>query len=329
MTGADPASSPPADDGPGTARSAADGRGRDGSADAAAAAADVDADADADLDVDPRFAGATDCHVHLMPGRLMAAIRDALNDAAGWEFPHPTDRAGIERVLGAHGVRRYLALPYAHRPGIARGLNDWVLDAAADSSMAVPFATVHGDDDVGAVVREAFEAGARGLKFQCPVQECGPADPRLDPAFELAAEYDRPILFHAGTAPMFRDSPHVGADRFREFVASYPEVRACSAHMGTFEWEAFVEIARANESVYLDTCFAMATVVGDYVDFDPSVIPDSVFEDLAGRVMYGSDFPNMPHAYVREREGLLDRDLSEGAFEALFRGAAANFLGET
>lgn len=327
MTGADPASSPPADDGPETARSAADGRGRDGSADAAAAAADVDADAD--LDVDPRFAGATDCHVHLMPGRLMAAIRDALNDAAGWEFPHPTDRAGIERVLGAHGVRRYLALPYAHRPGIARGLNDWVLDAAADSSMAVPFATVHGDDDVGAVVREAFEAGARGLKFQCPVQECGPADPRLDPAFELAAEYDRPILFHAGTAPMFRDSPHVGADRFREFVASYPEVRACSAHMGTFEWEAFVEIARANESVYLDTCFAMATVVGDYVDFDPSVIPDSVFEDLAGRVMYGSDFPNMPHAYVREREGLLDRDLSEGAFEALFRGAAANFLGET
>ena len=327
MTGADPSGPPPADDGPGTARSAADGRGRDGSADAAAAAADVDADAD--LDVDPRFAGATDCHVHLMPGRLMAAIRDALNDAAGWEFPHPTDRAGIERVLGAHGVRRYLALPYAHRPGIARGLNDWVLDAAADSSMAVPFATVHGDDDVGAVVREAFEAGARGLKFQCPVQECGPADPRLDPAFELAAEYDRPILFHAGTAPMFRDSPHVGADRFREFVASYPEVRACSAHMGTFEWEAFVEIARANESVYLDTCFAMATVVGDYVDFDPSVIPDSVFEDLAGRVMYGSDFPNMPHAYVREREGLLDRDLSEGAFEALFRGAAANFLGET
>jgi hypothetical protein len=44
--------------------------------------------------------------------------------------------------------------------------------------------------------------------------------------------------------------------------------------------------------------------------------------------MYGSDFPNMPHDYVREREGLLERDLSEEAFEALFRGAAANFLGE-
>jgi predicted TIM-barrel fold metal-dependent hydrolase len=279
-----------------------------------------------DVDVDPRFAGATDCHVHLMPGRLMAAIREALDDAVGWTFPHPADREGIEATLRAHGVERYLALPYAHRPGIARELNDWVLDAAADSAMAVPFATVHGDDEVRPVVREAFESGARGLKFQCPVQECGPADPRLDPAFELAAEYDHPVLFHAGTAPMYRDSPHVGAGEFREFVASYPEVRACSAHMGTFEWEAFVEVARANESVYLDTCFAMATVVGEYVDFDPSAIPDSVFEDLAGRVMYGSDFPNMPHDYVREREGLLDRDLSEGAFEALFRGAAERFL---
>jgi len=279
-------------------------------------------------DVDPRFAGTTDCHVHLMPERLMAAIRDALNDMAGWEFPHPADRAGIEAALRAHGVERYLALPYAHRPGIARNLNDWVLSTAADSSMAVPFATVHGDDEVGPVVRDAFESGARGLKFQCPVQECGPADPRLDPAFELAAEYDRPILFHAGTAPMFRDSPHVGVGQFREFVDSYPDVRACCAHMGTFEWEAFVDLAYENESVYLDTCFAMATVVGEYVDFDPATIPDSVFEDLAGRVMYGSDFPNMPHDYVREREGLLERDLSEGAFEALFRGAVGNFLGD-
>jgi hypothetical protein len=81
-----------------------------------------------------------------------------------------------------------VALPYAHRPGIAADLNDWVLDRAAESGMCVPFATVHGDDDVRAVVEAAFDRGARGLTFQCPVQKCGPADPRLDPAFELAAE---------------------------------------------------------------------------------------------------------------------------------------------
>lgn len=274
------------------------------------------------------FAPATDAHVHLMPDRLLVAIRDALHDAAGWEFPHPTDREGIERALRGHGVERYLALPYAHEPGIAGDLNDWVLARAAGSEMAVPFATVHGDDDVAAVVREAFDAGARGLKFQCPVQECGPADPRLDPAFELAAAYDRPILFHAGTAPMFEDSPHVGVDQFRQFLASYPEVRACCAHMGTFEHEAFVATAREHETVFLDTCFAMSTAVGESMDFDPAVIGDDVFEDLAGRIMYGSDYPNIPHPYRAEYEGLLARDLPDDAFDELFRGAAERFLGD-
>jgi predicted TIM-barrel fold metal-dependent hydrolase len=277
---------------------------------------------------DETLSGATDVHVHLMPDRLMAAIRGALNEDAGWEFPHPTDREGIEAELRANGVERYCALPYAHKPDIAADLNEWVLERAAESEMCVPFATVHGDDDVRPIVREAFEAGARGLKFQCPVQRVGPDDPRLDPAFELAAEYDRPILFHAGTAPMFRDSPHVGVESFRSFLQSYPEVRACAAHMGAFETAEFIETARNHDNAFLDTCFAMSTAVGEYMDFDPSEIDDSVFEELSGRVMYGSDYPNIPHPYRAEYEGLLQRDLSDAAFEALFSGAAERFLGE-
>ncbi|MFT4882518.1 MAG: putative TIM-barrel fold metal-dependent hydrolase [Natronomonas sp.] len=281
-----------------------------------------------DTETPRRPDGATDVHVHLMPDRLMRAIRGALNDEAGWEFPHPTDRESMEAELRENGIDRYCALPYAHKPDIARDLNQWVLDRAADSEMCVPFATVHGDDEVRAVVREAFEGGARGLKFQCPVQELAPDDPRLDPAFELAAEFDRPVLFHAGTAPMFRDSPHVGVDSFRSFLDSYPEVRACAAHMGAFETEEFIETVRNHDNAFLDTCFAMATAVGDYIDFDPKSIDDSVFEELSGRIMYGSDYPNMPHPYRAEYEGLLERDLSEAAFEALFSGAAERFLGE-
>ena len=272
------------------------------------------------------FAPATDAHVHLMPDGLMDAIRGVLSSEAGWSFDHPVARTRIERLLRAAGVERYFALPYAHKPGIAADLNEWVLDRAADSTMAVPFATVHGDDDVRAVVRDAFEAGARGLKFQCPVQECGPADPRLDPAFELAAAYDRPIVFHAGTAPMFEDSPHVGAEEFESFLASYPNVRACAAHMGTYEHERFLALAREHETVFLDTTMAMSPESPDALGFDPAEIADETLVELSESVMYGSDFPNMPHDYVREREGLLERELSEGAFEALFHGAVEDFL---
>lgn len=269
-----------------------------------------------------------DAHIHLMPDRLITAIREALNDAAGWEFDQPTDREAIEAALREHGIERYVALPYAHKPGMAVDLNEWVLAEASDSEMCIPFATVHPADNVHVVVETAFTNGARGLKFQCPVQEVAPDDPQLDPAYELCAEYDRPVLHHAGNAPMFEDSPHVGIERFHQFRERFPEVRACCAHMGIFEHEAFLDIARADENVYLDTSFAMATVVDRHVDFDPASIDDTVFEDLAGRIMYGSDYPNMPHAYEREYEGLVRRDLPEIMFEALFRGAAEQFLGE-
>lgn len=275
---------------------------------------------------DSPFAPATDVHVHLMPDRLMAAIRRFLGEQAGWSFDHPTDRAGMEQILEKAGVERYYALPYAHKPGMATDLNTWVIERTAASEMAVPFATVHGEDDVGAVVSEAFDAGARGLKFQCPVQECGPADPRLEPAFELAAEFDRPILFHAGTAPMYEESPHVGADQFEAFLESYPEVRAACAHMGTYEWERFVELVREHDNAFLDTSFAMSAAASESMAFSPDSIPDTVFEELSGSIMYGSDFPNLPHSYRAERAHLLGRDLPATVYDDLFRKTAVRFL---
>lgn len=267
-----------------------------------------------------------DCHVHLMPARLMAAIRRSLTEAVGWEFTHPVDQAAMESLLGAHGINRYCALPYAHKPGIADDLNAWVQSRADDSAMCIPFATVHGEDDVHAVIRDAFEAGARGLKFQCPVQEVGPDDPRLDPAFELAAEYDRPILFHAGTAPMFTESPHVGVDAFRSFCERYPEVRACAAHMGAFETDEFLSVLDTHENAYLDTCFAMSTHATEYMKFDPAELPDSVFVEYQDRIMYGSDFPNIPYEYEAERAGILGRELPRSVYRSLFSKTARDFL---
>ncbi|CAI49461.1 amidohydrolase domain protein [Natronomonas pharaonis DSM 2160] len=271
------------------------------------------------------FAPATDCHVHLLPRRLTEAIRSALGGEAGWSFQHSPDPTAIEETLLSAGVERYISLPYAHRPGMAADLNDWVLEWAAASEACVPFATVHPEDDVREVVRAAFDGGARGLKFQCPVQECSPDDPRLAPAFELAAERDRSVLFHAGTAPLYEESPYVGVDRFRAFCASYPNVSVCCAHMGTYETDAFLEVLADNEQAFLDTSFAMAD--SEYVAFDADSIDNSVFETFAGQIMYGSDFPNIPHAYRAERAGLLARDLSSAATDALFRGAADRFLG--
>ncbi|MDB2280869.1 amidohydrolase family protein [Halorubrum ezzemoulense] len=271
--------------------------------------------------------GVVDAHVHLMPERLMAAIREALGEAAGWTFDHPTDRDRMEAALTAAGVERYVALPYASRPGTAADLNEWVIEAAADSEMAVPFATVHaGDDDPGTVVADALDAGARGLKLQLPVQGFAADDPRLDPAYEAVAARGAPVLLHAGTAPMFEDSPHVGVERFESFLASYPDVRVCAAHMGTYEVDAFVELARDNGNVFLDTTFAMSSVAETYMEFDPATVADETLIELSESVMYGSDYPNIPYPYAREREHLLARDLPVEAQRNMFSRTARRFL---
>ena len=274
------------------------------------------------------FRPAIDAHTHLFPERLADAIRRSLSDATDWEFSHPVTRPGVEDTLRAAGVAAAVALPYAHEADLARELNTWLCEQAAASDLLIPFATVHPDDeDVAAVVRDAFEAGARGLKIHCPVQECRPADSRLEPALEVVAEYDRPITYHGGTAPMFEDSPYVGFDAFAELVRSYPELRVCCAHMGTYEVEAFLELARDHETVYLDTTFAMSTSAPDTMGFDPSSIADETLIDRSESIMYGSDFPNIPYPYRNERAGLLARDLPTETTRDLFYRTAIDYLG--
>lgn len=50
--------------------------------------------------------GSIDSRVHLMPERLMVAIREALNDEAGWGFDQPTESEAIEATLREHRDRR-------------------------------------------------------------------------------------------------------------------------------------------------------------------------------------------------------------------------------
>lgn len=274
------------------------------------------------------FAPAIDPHTHLFPEGLMSAIRDVLTEEAGWEFDHPVARPAIEEILTEAGVETYVALPYVHRPEMARDLNSWLCEQAGVSEMLIPFATVHPeDDDVGGIVRDAFESGARGLKFHCPVQEVAPADPRIEEALAVAADYDAPITYHGGTAPMFEDNDYVGADLFAELLDSYPELRVCCAHMGTYETDAFVEFAREYDNAYLDTTFAMSTQAEQTMGFDPGSIPDETFAELSESIMYGSDLPNIPYPYREERAELLGRDLPEETYRDLFYRTAQEYLG--
>lgn len=97
--------------------------------------------------------------------------------------------------------------------------------------------------------------------------------------------------------------------------------------MGTYEVEAFLELARDHETVYLDTTFAMSTSAPETMGFDPSSIPDETVVELSESIMYGSDFPNIPYPYRNERAGLLARDLPRETMRDVFYRTAIDYLG--
>jgi uncharacterized protein len=257
---------------------------------------------------------AIDVHTHLFPDRLMAAVRRALGDMYGWSFDLPTDPQVFSEFVRERGTESFCILPYAHKPGMAPSLNDWMARTANEVPGAIGFACVNqDDDDKVALLTEAFDAGLRGIKLHYQVQNVEPADERLYPVYELMIDRDLPLVVHAGRGPT--DSGTVGVDLFGKLMARYPALRVCVAHMGWPERDAFLALARRYPNVYLDT-----SGVGNhsFADLDVAGLED--------RILFGTDAPNIAFDYDLTVQRILEMGLSEEQNAAIFRDNAVRFL---
>ena len=104
------------------------------------------------------------------------------------------------RGVTAAGFDSAWILPYAHRPGVAESCNEWSAAEVTRYPQLVPGATFHpGDDDLPRLVRRALvELHLRVVKLHCSVGQFSPADPRLEPLWQVAAAQGVPIVVHAG-----------------------------------------------------------------------------------------------------------------------------------
>lgn len=257
---------------------------------------------------------AVDVHTHLFPDRLMAAVRRALAGMYGWSFPVTSEPEPFAALLRRHGIERFVVLPYAHKPGMAHSLNAWIAETCARLPGAIGFACVHPEDDVAAVLAEAFGAGLRGLKLHHQVQEVAPDDPRLFPVYEEMLARDLPMLVHAGKGPT--DNGLVGAAPFRRAMERYPDLRICVAHLGGPEVAEFVAMLADFPRLHLDTSGIGArrlTGLG--------------LERVWDRLLFGSDAPNVRFEYPVAIERVTDLRLPPDAERAVFRDNALEFLG--
>jgi uncharacterized protein len=256
--------------------------------------------------------GLADIHTHFLPPRMLRRVWEYF-DAAGpllgrsWPIRYKgSDEERVARLRGL-GVRMFSALAYAHRPGMAADLNAWTMAFAKATPGCLPSATFYPEPGVDQYVHSALEAGARIFKVHLQVGGFSPADPVLEEVWGVLAEARVPVVVHAGHAPVATE--HTGPGPFGAVLARHPGLTAIIAHMGAPDYEAFLRLALGYERVFLDTTMIFTDFFDALAPFPAAARPLARELGLAGKILLGSDFPNIPYPYARQLGGLVRLDL--------------------
>jgi predicted TIM-barrel fold metal-dependent hydrolase len=250
-----------------------------------------------------------DAHVHLLPGRLAVKVRAFLEQGVA-RMAYPIDHDVVLAQLAACGVGQLWNLPYAHKAGIADGLNESMAEIAGVAGPVgiISGATVHpADPDPVSILRRAVEdLGSRVLKLHCSVGDYAPDDPRLDGVWAYAQDIHLPVVVHVGHGV----NGCTTADELAPLGAvatRFPEARIVIAHSAHEAVDAALDLVEAHDHVHAD----LTPVVTS-----PVVIPAGRLAAVAPKLQFGSDAPNtaieVGAGLTRVRELPLARSLIDG-----------------
>jgi len=265
-----------------------------------------------------------DMHVHFFPERLFGAIWRVFEGPEGyWPIRYKLHGDALVDALREFGVKRFTSLVYAHRPGVADALNDFVAESAQRYPELLPWGTVYaGDESPIATARRCFEEyGFLGLKLQPAVTHEMPDDERFFPVYELMEAQGKIVLCHSGSGP--QNWMFDGPERLERVMTRFPRLRFIVAHCGCFEYSGFAEVAERFDQVYFDT--AMISVA--YGGFENNCPGRDFFLRFQERILFGTDFPNIPYAYNAQVEGIRAHQLGSAAEGKIFGGNARRLLG--
>lgn len=270
-----------------------------------------------------------DVHTHFMPQRVLDKVW-AYFDSAGpltgrpWPITYRTDEGERLATLRAFGVRAFPSLNYAHRPGMAQWLNDWSTDFAARVPEAIHSATFYPEPGAAEYTQAAVDAGARIFKVHVQVGDYPLDDPRLDDVWPVLERSRTPIVMHAGNGPA--PGRFTGPAAVRDLLERHPRLVLVIAHMGMPDYGDFLDIARAHPDVHLDTTMAFTDFTEALAPFPTDRLDD--LAELGDRVLFGSDFPNIPYSYEHAVHAVTDLGLGEAWARAVLHDNAARLLGE-
>jgi hypothetical protein len=271
--------------------------------------------------------GIVDVHVHFMPHSVMRkvwAYFDAAGPLTGRDWPIEYKWPEQERLahLRGMGVRAFSSLVYAHKPDMSAWLNEWSLAFAAANPDVIPTATMFPEPGVVGYVDEALRAGAKLFKVHVQVGGFDPRDPLLDEGWGMLADAGVPVVVHAGSGPM--PGAFTGPGPIGEVLERHPSLAMITAHLGMPEHRYFLGFAETYDNVMVDVtmCF---TDFGGSAFLAPKLAPR--LEALRDKVLFGSDYPNLPHPYAHQIEALQRLELGDDWMRAVLWDNGARLFG--
>jgi predicted TIM-barrel fold metal-dependent hydrolase len=261
-----------------------------------------------------------DAHVHLFPDGVFEAVWRWF-DQYGWPIRYKLHTPQVVSFLLSRGVHRVVALHYAHKPGMARFLNGYVAEVARAEPRVLGLATVlPGEEGAAEILAEAFALGLKGVKLHCHVQCFAPDAPALHEVYAACARAGRPLVMHAGrepASPQYKCDVHAlcSAERVERVLEDHPGLKLCVPHLGADEFDAYERLLERYDNLWLDTTMAVA-------NYFPIPLPVRLLHVRPERILYGTDFPNIPYAWDRELKQLLALKLGDEVEAGILGGNA-------
>lgn len=269
-----------------------------------------------------------DAHVHAPRlSTLKPAWLDWANTFSG---PHPWrdayDEHGdpvparLDALLAAEGVDRALLFcEYSPRATGIQPIEDLLPIVAHNPTRfrLVGNVNPHLHHPIAAEVERQLDLGAVALKIHPVHAGFDPADKEMYLAYAVCAERGVPIIIHSGTSSFPGSRASFGDPALlSDVVEDFPRLNFVFAHGGRGWWydtAAFLALARDN--VWLDLSgLPPRKLPSYYARFD--------FVRLAGRFIFGTDWPGVPGA-ARNVAALRDLGLPADVLRDVLAGNAA------
>ena len=253
--------------------------------------------------------GVVDVHTHFMPKPVMDKVWQYF-DSAGpltgreWPINYRTDEADRVAKLREFGVVAFTSLVYPHKPEMAAWLNQWAAQFAAATPDCLRTATFYPEPAAAEYVATAIDGGTRVFKAHIQVGDYDPNDPLLDGVWGALQDAGTPVVIHCGSGPA--PGNHTGPDPIRALLRRYPRLALVIAHMGMPEYTEFLELCEHHEHLRLDTTMVFTPFADEMMPFPRTATPR--LRALGDRILFGSDFPNIPYDYATAMRALTHLD---------------------